>query len=99
MELQYVDLKLILSRVINLDFRTMLRYLKETEEAINTGVEQMKENDRFDLDAFNAFRVIVSACRAIVLSHLGFKAQVSCSENWSETINLAIFGFANYYSN
>ncbi len=55
----------------------MLRYLKETEEAINNGVEQMKENDRFDLDAFNAFRVIVSACRAIVLSHLGFKAQVS----------------------
>lgn len=54
----------------------MLRYLKETEEAINTGVEQMKENDRFDLDAFNAFRVIISACRAIVLSHLGFKAQV-----------------------
>jgi hypothetical protein len=58
-----------------MELQTMLRYLKETEEAINTGVEQMKENDRFDLDAFNAFRVIVSACRAIVLSHLGFKAQ------------------------
>ncbi len=54
----------------------MLRYLKDIEEAINTGVEQMKETDRFDMDSFNAFRVIVSACRAIVLAQLGFKAQV-----------------------
>jgi len=64
-------------QLINIVFRTMLRYLKEIEEAINTGVEHMKESDRFNLDSFNAFRVIVSACRAIVLSQLGFKAQVS----------------------